>query len=70
MARDYSDIKAQKEGKARDEFCQICGSKTNLEGHHIFDHQYGGAANKDNIIALCKEHHKRVHKNKIDIDVF
>ena len=70
MARSYADIKAQKDGKKRDGFCQICGSKDHLEGHHVFDHQYGGAPHKDNIVTLCKEHHKKVHKGKIDIDIF
>lgn len=70
MGRDYKHIKAQKEGKSRDGFCQLCGSTQNLEGHHIFDVQFGGAANKDNIVSLCDKCHDKVHANKVDIDIF
>lgn len=71
MKRDYQHIKAQKAGKKRDLYtCQICGSKDHVEGHHVFDVQYGGEAHPDNIITLCKKHHKDVHDGKIDITIF
>ena len=38
-----------------------------MEGHHIIDHQFSGAALADNIIALCHKHHNDVHNGKIDI---
>lgn len=60
--------RAQKAGRERDgNSCQICGSKEHVEGHHIVDHQFGGAANSDNIIALCHKHHNDVHKGKLDV---
>ncbi|WP_456110427.1 hypothetical protein [Roseburia hominis] len=31
------------------------------------DHQFGGAVNVDNIIALCHKHHNDVHNGRIDI---
>ena len=69
--RSSNHIKAQRQGRERDNnVCQICGSSDRVEGHHIIDHQYGGAADKDNIISLCHEHHEKVHKGKIDIDKF
>lgn len=44
----------QKQGKIRDLYtCQVCGSGQNVEGHHILNYQYGGAANIDNIVTLC-----------------
>lgn len=70
MKRTYGDIKAQKEGKARDGCCQFCGSTEKIEGHHIIDHQFGGAADKDNIVTLCSECHDKVHAGKIDINLF
>lgn len=69
--RSSQHRKAQREGKKRDNYtCQICGSKEHVEGHHIFDFIFGGAANKDNIITLCHKHHKDVHDGKIMINKF
>jgi len=69
--RGADHVKVQKEGKARDlNVCQICGSKKNVEGHHILDFQFGGAPVVDNIIALCRECHKKVHKGLIVIIKF
>ena len=66
--RGLEHVKIQKQGKARDYYvCQICGSKDHVEGHHIIDYQYGGAANTENIIALCRDCHKKTHRGKIDL---
>ena len=71
MRRGYDHSKAQREGKERDLFtCQICGSTDHPEGHHLFDYAFEGAADKDNIITLCSECHKKVHKGEIDLFVF
>ena len=70
MARNRTSAhtRAQKAGRESDNNrCQICGSKNQVEGHHIVDHQFGGAACVDNIIALCHKHHRDVHKGNIDI---
>ncbi len=69
MAKRGSEhCKAQKKGKERDLYtCQICGSKENVQGHHILDYQYGGAADRDNIVTLCGDCHKQVHRGAIDI---
>ncbi len=59
---------AQRAGRERDgNVCQICGSNNHVEGHHIIDYQFNGAALADNIISLCHRHHKEVHDGKIDI---
>ena len=51
--RSSAHTKAQRAGRERDRNrCQVCGSKDHVEGHHIVDHQFGGAASVDNIIAL------------------
>lgn len=61
----------QRLGKERDNYvCQVCGSSIQPEGHHIINYQYGGAANVDNIMTLCRECHKAVHRGTIDILIF
>lgn len=66
--RSAAHIRAQKAGRERDRnICQICGASDHVEGHHIIDHQFNGAALADNIIALCHKHHIDVHNGKIDI---
>ena len=69
--RSFAHIHAQKSGKIRDKFtCQVCGSKKNIEGHHIFDHFFSGSAAVDNIISLCHNCHKSVHSGKLNIFKF
>lgn len=72
MAKRSNDhLKAQKDGKERDmNTCQICGSTKHARGHHIIDVQYGGSSDKDNIVTLCDDHHKKVHAKKINIIKF
>lgn len=66
--RERAHCLAQKKGKERDLYtCQVCGSKEQVEGHHILDYQYGGAADIDNIVTLCRNCHKKVHKGVINI---
>ena len=70
MARKRSSAhtKAQRAGRDRDyNRCQVCGSKIKVEGHHILDFCFGGAAHKDNIVSLCHKHHRDVHSGSIDI---
>ena len=47
--------------------CQICGSKKNLEAHHIVPRSKGGTNLVENGITLCKECHRAVHEGKIRI---
>ena len=51
----------------RVENVMVIGSNDHVEGHHIIDHQFGGAADKDNIVALCHKHHNDVHKGLIGL---
>ena len=69
--RNAAHIEAQRKGRERDHnICQFCGSTEHLEGHHIIDYSFGGAADQDNIITLCHECHKLVHNGKLDIIKF
>ena len=66
--RSAAHTRAQRAGRERDgNICQIGGSRDHVEGHHIIDHLFNGAALADNIIALCHKHHNDVHNGKIDI---
>ena len=69
MGKRVADhLRAQRAGKVRDLFiCQICGRAEKAEGHHIIDHQFGGAGIVDNIITLCQKCHKEVHRGNMDI---
>ena len=69
--RSSDHIKAQRQGKERDNYtCQICGDTEHVQGHHIVDVQFNGAAIVDNIVTLCEYHHRKVHSGRIDIDKF
>lgn len=66
--RQAIHVRAQRAGRERDgNVCQICGSRDHVEGHHIIDYQFNGAAVVDNIITLCRKHHNDVHAGKIDV---
>lgn len=68
VVRKREHCVVQRKGKERDLYiCQICGSNDHVEGHHIMNYQYGGAANVDNIVTLCQKCHKQVHRGDIDI---
>jgi hypothetical protein len=47
----------------RDNVCQVCGSKDNLNAHHILHRKYYPklALNVNNGIILCKQHHNESH---------
>ena len=51
--------KVRKEVNERDgKKCQYCSKVTNIELAHIISRGNGGAGTKDNLISLCREHHK------------
>ena len=69
--RSSAHLKAQKEGKIRDNYtCQICGSTEHTQGHHVFDVQFNGEADADNIVTLCDICHKKVHRGILDLFIF
>ena len=66
--RGFDHKRAQRMGRLRDgEICQICGRRGHTEGHHLLDYQFGGKAETDNIITLCRDCHDKVHRGIMDI---
>ena len=64
--RSSSHYSVQRLGRKRDQqICQACGSVIFPEGHHIIDYQYGGNADVNNIVTLCRSCHKQVHRGNI-----
>ncbi|MEX2210019.1 MAG: DEAD/DEAH box helicase [Patescibacteria group bacterium] len=41
--------------------CRECGSKQGLNLHHVLPEQFGGKETPDNLITVCKLHHKAKH---------
>ena len=64
---DYGYSSRRKAVLHRDNYtCQCCGKKNcKLEVHHIIFRSSGGTDDETNLITLCKECHKRVHKGII-----
>ncbi len=69
MSKRGSDHnRVQKAARVRDGgICQICGSRDHVQGHHVVDYQYGGKADLNNLVTLCKGCHGKVHKGKMDV---
>ncbi len=42
--------------------CQLCGSMSGVEVHHIEHRSQGGSDCEDNLIALCSQCHNLVHR--------
>jgi 5-methylcytosine-specific restriction endonuclease McrA len=43
--------------------CQACGTRTNLDVHHIKSRALGGPDSADNLIVLCRQCHTELHEN-------
>lgn len=69
--RNYSHVKAQKDGKERDGYvCMVCGKHSEkAEGHHVIEVSEGGPASINNIITLCPQCHKEYHAGRIKIEL-
>lgn len=39
----------------------MCGSKENLEHHHVLPLALGGKDEEENLITLCSKHHVQIH---------
>ena len=43
--------------------CQVCGSMQNLQVHHLKFRSQSGSDVEQNLITLCADCHKGVHRN-------
>lgn len=59
MSKTYYDI--HKELKDREKVCVNCGTRENIEIHHIVPLSMGGANTKENTVFLCTECHYKAH---------
>ena len=59
-------IKRQRGEIKKPLICGCCGNKQELELHHIVPLELGGTDDFYNLIYLCKDCHKRMHKNILD----
>ncbi len=53
----------------RDGGCRVpgCGTTTRLDIHHIEHWEHGGSTNTDNLVCLCRRHHRLHHQNLLGI---
>lgn len=42
--------------------CELCGTDTFLETHHIVSKSFGGSNKKENLASLCSNCHTDVHR--------
>lgn len=53
----------------KDTPCEICGwDETSRDLHHIVEVSNGGKSIPDNLISVCPNHHRMIHKNLISKD--
>lgn len=48
--------------------CQACGSRTNLQVHHIQLRSQSGDDAEANLITLCSDCHQKIHSNRAFYD--
>jgi hypothetical protein len=55
---------------ARDGRCRFpgCDNRLCVDGHHIEHWVRGGATNLDNLLLLCRRHHRLVHEGGYSVD--
>jgi 5-methylcytosine-specific restriction endonuclease McrA len=49
--------------------CIICGTKENLQKHHLIQRKKGGTDVQENIVYLCKDCHRDVHAGRVYIPI-
>lgn len=56
--------------QSRDEGCRFPGCSVptaRTDGHHVRHWYEGGATNLDNLVSLCRFHHRRHHQGRFEI---
>ena len=60
-----SYLKLHREALERDGWrCQVCGTKQNLQVHHLKFRSQCGGDEEQNLITLCATCHARIHHNR------
>src|SRR5688500_11028537 len=56
--------------KSRDKGCRFpgCANSRYLDGHHIIHWANGGETKPDNVVCLCRFHHRAVHEGGVRIE--
>ena len=56
--------------KARDGGCRFpgCASTACVEGHHVHHWSRGGATSMENLVSLCRHHHRLVHEGGFTVE--
>lgn len=64
---EISELSTQKKARIRQRDggrCRWCGSRSNLQVHHILYRSQGGPDEEWNLITLCEACHRRAHSDK------
>ena len=61
----YYRIKCYKE---KNKECKICGWNISIDIHHIIPLSDNGTNKEENLISLCPNHHRMVHRGLIDLE--
>lgn len=59
---------ARREALQRNPFCACCGTRRRLEVHHMVPWRISHTHVQDNLIPLCKRHHKLVEHSHLSIE--
>lgn len=68
-SRSYEHTKVQQEIKKIQRKCVRCGSKIELEGHHLIHFENNGPAVIENMVTLCHACHMKQHHGNDSIDI-
>ena len=64
MNRDREYAEARKVIEGRDKVCANCGSRENIEMHHIVPLSQGGSNKESNLVYLCFDCHGKAHTTR------
>jgi hypothetical protein len=59
---------ARKEALRRNPFCAVCGRMSRLDVHHIIPYRLTKDNGQDNLVPLCRRHHKVVETAFLEIE--
>lgn len=66
--RARAKAEASRKALQRDEYtCQFCGTRRNLEVHHLLYRSHGGKDDLDNLLTLCHRCHAAVHERTMRV---